>query len=123
MPVRQPKPVPAPSTVIPVDRCPNCKTKAPCLVLVPPLPKYSSGYTCSNCGENRWGGVLLSGGSNVVGYSYSNGAICWRCAKDKYGGPYPRVPYLTGPIGPIMSNDKPLDSYCDDCGVLINDDC
>ena len=119
---RQPKPGPTPNTIIPVERCPDCKTFAHCNVQAPPLPKYSSGYTCSNCGYNRWGGVTSCSGPFPVGYSYSDGAICWRCARDVYGGPYPTVPYLHGPIGVITTNDKPLDRYCDDCGNLINND-
>lgn len=59
-------------------------------------------------------------GPTVIGYSYSNGAICMRCALETYGGEYPRVPYLTGPIGPIMSSTKPFDRYCDNCGDLID---
>lgn len=123
MPVRQSKPATTSRTIIPLERCPDCKTKAPCLILEPPLPKYSSGYTCSKCGFNRWGGITMPSGPDTVGYSYTDGAICWRCSRDVYGGAYPTVPYLHGPIGVITTNDMPLDRYCDECGVLINADC
>jgi hypothetical protein len=123
MPVRQPQPVSPVNTIVPFERCPDCKTKAPCIILKPPLPKYSSGFVCSKCKFDRTGGITMASGPRVVGYSYSNGLICWRCARDKYGGAYPHVPYLKGPIGVVCHTDKPLDRYCDECGVLVNDDC
>ena len=110
----------------PLEPCPNCKTSAPCRVL--PHSKRHSGYECTECDENRWGGITLPTGSRVVGYLFRDGAVCFRCARKstKRPGEYPSISYLNGGIAPIhgaLGPGEVHDRHCEECGVLIDNNC
>lgn len=125
--------------VTPVQRCQNCKTQATCLEVHPP-PRYHSGWECTGCGEIRWGGVL-SASAWIIGYTFSHGFIlCWRCHRTNTVAPamedalarqagatatnYPRLSYLSGYMTTLWNDAKcELDRHCDECGVLVNEDC
>ena len=102
----------------PLERCPNCKTKSAC------RRGGRSGYICTGCGDERWGGIKYSGGPRVIGRSYSGGCrICWRCIRKNSVDGYLQLPYVTGHYGTITTVDHDLTFYCDECGVLIDGEC
>jgi hypothetical protein len=82
---------------------------------------------------------VLSTAAWIIGYTFSHGCVlCWRCHRINTIAPamesalknepvatnYPRLSYLSGYMMTLWSNTKEaLDRHCDECGVLVNEDC
>lgn len=69
----------------------------------------------------------MPSGPRVIGCRYSGGAyLCWRCVrKHSPDGHHADLPYLKGYCERIRTMDPGYknDYYCDECGVLIDENC
>lgn len=121
-------------SVRPQAPCPNCKTSAVC-VATSEWKRIRSEYKCSNCNEPRLWGVLQVT-PRIIGYRFGTSEsevlyhLCWRC-HDKHVDKtsYPDLSYLKGPMTTLydenITPERPYnwDYHCDECGVLIDDQC